>query len=122
MKTRFLLPLLAAAFVARGDNEIGFVEKFALAADREKVLTELVPGTEDYYFYHSLHYQNSKQAAKLTAILDQWRKRFPNSNRRKVIENREALLAYDADPQRTIAFLKDRLKPQFNHVQEARDQ
>src|SRR6188768_1887828 len=72
MKLR-LLTLAALTFVlaARAENEVGFIERFALAADREKVLTELVPGTEDYYFYHSLHYQNSKQAAKLTAILDQ---------------------------------------------------
>jgi hypothetical protein len=121
MKLRCLLPLLAAALVARGDNEIGFVEKFALASDREKVLTELVPGTEDYYFYHALHFQNTKQAAKLTTILDQWKQRVKESPRRKIIENREALLAYDADPQRTLTFLKDFFKLQFNHVQERPD-
>jgi hypothetical protein len=60
MKLRLLLPLvIATASFARGDNEVGFIERFALAADREKVLTELVPGTEDYYFFHALHYQNT---------------------------------------------------------------
>jgi hypothetical protein len=106
----------------RAENEIGYIERFALAADREKVLTELVPGTEDYYFFHALHFQNTKQAPKLASVLDQWRKRFPDSARRKVIENREALLAYDTDPQRTLKFLRDTLNLQFNHVQEARDQ
>jgi len=118
MKLRLLLSLvIATATFARAENEIGFVERFALAPDREKVLTELVPGTEDYYFFHALHFQNSKQPAKLAAILDQWRKRTPNSEKRKVIENREALLAYDADPERTLNFLRDHFQLRFDHVQ-----
>ena len=42
----------------RAENEIGFVEKFALGADREKVLGELIPGSEEFYFFHALHYGN----------------------------------------------------------------
>jgi hypothetical protein len=115
--TSVLLPTLSWA-----ENEIGYIEKFALAADREKVLGELVPGSEDYYFFHALHYQNTRNDAKLADILDQWRKRFPNEvARRRIIENREALLDYDATPQKTIAYLKERLNVQFNHQQEARD-
>jgi hypothetical protein len=121
MQLRLLLPFLAAVHFALGDNEIGFVEKFALAPDREKVLAELVPGTEDYYFYHALHFQNTKQADKLAAILDQWKQRTKESRRRKVIENREALLAYDADPQRTLKFLRDYFRLEFNHVRETPD-
>jgi hypothetical protein len=125
MKLRLLFPLvLATATLVRGDNEIGFIERFALAPDREKVLTELVPGTEDYYFFHALHYQNTRQAAKLASILDSWRKRYPDpsSPQRKIIENREQLLAYDADPKRTLEFLKRFFNLQFNHVQDRRDQ
>ena len=69
MKLRSLiLPLLAFTVAARAENEVGFIERFALAADREKALAELVPGTEDYYFFYSLHYQNSKQAPKLAGM------------------------------------------------------
>ncbi len=108
--------------VSWGENEIGFIEKFALAPDREKVLGELVPGSEDYYFYHALHWQNTRNAAKLADILEQWRKRFPDeSQRRRVIENRAALLDYDASPQRTLTYLKERLGVEFNHQQEVRD-
>ncbi len=108
--------------VSWGENEIGFIEKFALAPDREKVLGELVPGSEDYYFYHALHWQNTRNAAKLADILEQWRKRFPDeSQRRRVIENRAALLDYDASPQKTLAYLKERLGVEFNHQQEVRD-
>ncbi|MEQ1851905.1 MAG: hypothetical protein ABMA01_09975, partial [Chthoniobacteraceae bacterium] len=92
------------------------------AADREKVLGELVPGSEDYYFFHALHYQNTRNAAKLADILAQWKKRFPDeSQRRRVIENRESLLGYDASPQKTVEYLKERLGVQFHHQQEVRD-
>ena len=37
-----------------------------------------------------------------------------------MIENREALLTYDADPKATLQFLRDRLHLQFTHEQEAR--
>ncbi len=104
------------------DNEIGYIEKFALAPDREKVLGELVPGSEEYYFFHALHYQNTRNAEKLADLLAQWTKRFPNeSASRRIILNREALLDYDATPQKTLTYLRDRLNLHFNHQQEARD-
>jgi len=114
--TSLVLPVCSWA-----ENEIGFIEKFALAPDREKVLGELVPGTEDYYFFHALHFQNTRNEAKLADVMEQWKKRFPNSDRRQIIENREAILAYDANPQKTLAFLRERLGLQFNHQQEVRD-
>ena len=40
-------------------QEIGYVETFSLANDRAAALNELVPGTDDYYYYHALHAQNS---------------------------------------------------------------
>ncbi|HEY2572677.1 MAG TPA: hypothetical protein VGH65_01370, partial [Verrucomicrobiaceae bacterium] len=124
MKTRltFLMCLLPAfCLPLRADNEIGFIEKFALAPDRAKVLQELPPGTEEFYFYHALHFQNTRNAAELKRILDEWRRAFPSSSVRDIIDNREALLAYDADPQRTLVFLKDKLHLEFNHQQEVRD-
>src|SRR5437868_2487065 len=102
MNTRrrsFVLPFifaLAALPVFAQDrspeDQVGFVEKFALAKDREAVLSQLIPGSEEFYFYNALHFQNTRQKAKLTAILDQWGKRFPSSAQREMIENREALL------------------------------
>jgi len=63
LATTLVLPVCSWA-----ENEIGFIEKFALAPDRAKVLSELVPGTEDYYFFHALHYQNTRDAAKLALL------------------------------------------------------
>ena len=39
----------ASAAVA---GEIDYVEDFALAPDRTVPLQQLIPGTEEYYFYH----------------------------------------------------------------------
>ena len=96
--------VLGASLQASAENEIGWIEKFALAPDREAVLGQLLPGSEDYYFFHALHYQNTHQAAKLAAIMEGWTKRFPDSQRRRVIENRAALLGYDATPQEDARF------------------
>ena len=43
-------------WVARG-ADIGFIEKFALAPDRQEALKLLIPGTAEYYYYHSLDAQ-----------------------------------------------------------------
>jgi len=126
MKTCQILPILSAlvlaSFRAEAENEVGFIEKFALAPDREAVLGELIPGSEEYYFFHALQFQNTVQKEKLESILAQWAKRFPDSPQRQMMENRAALLGYDSDPQATLNLLRERLHLQFNHQQEARDQ
>src|SRR3954453_1457312 len=82
MKTPLFLAIAAffgLSLFSYADNEIGFAEKFALAQDRESVLSQLIPASEEFYFYHALHYQNTRQKEKLASILDQWSKRFPDS-------------------------------------------
>lgn len=113
-----LFPLTALA-----DHEVGFIERFALAADREKALAELVPGSQDYYFFHALHYQNTRNTARLNEILNQWRERMPGENgRRRIIENREAIISYEKDPQATLKYLIERLGVRHDHQRQVRDQ
>ncbi len=99
-------------------QEIGFIERFALAENRDEVLKELIPGTEDYYFFHALHYQNTTQRAVYDQMIQQWKKRFENSDRRRELENRQALLDYERDPEATLAYLKEVLGLRFNHQRE----
>ena len=60
MKTTTRILSLSMIFllgwVARG-ADIGFIEKFALAPDRQEALKLLIPGTTDYYYFHSLDAQ-----------------------------------------------------------------
>ena len=96
-------------------QEISFWEKFALSEDRDKTLEELVPGSEDYYFFHCLHAQNSKELDKSDSLLKRWIKRHGRTNQVRVIQNRQSLLKYGEDPKQTLDFLKKQLGLDFNH-------
>ena len=54
----------ASLTVTAAAGEVGFIEDFALARDRAASLRQLIPGTEDYYYYHCLHYLNTEQFEK----------------------------------------------------------
>ncbi len=95
--------------------EVGFLEDFALADDREKALEQLIPGTRDYYFYHCLHYQNVGRLDEVDRLLEQWIKRYRRTRRVIEIENRQALLRYGVSPQESLEFIRRRLGISFNH-------
>ncbi|CAN5369521.1 hypothetical protein BH23VER1_BH23VER1_21990 [soil metagenome] len=111
--------LLGAPLDVSGAPEpIGFVETFVLAPDaaaREAALAELVPGTEEYYYFHALHYQHTDQAENLDGLLESWQERNAGSALLKSIRHRRALLGYDDDPAATIAYLRRELNLHFNH-------
>src|SRR5207244_1026909 len=90
-------------------GDIGFVEDFALAKDRAAALKQLIPGTEDYYFYHCLHYQNTAQFDKVEPLIKPWIERFGRTRRLTEIETRQALLTYDKDPKKTLEYLRTHL-------------
>jgi hypothetical protein len=117
MKLRLTLPgLLAAVIATAAAQETSFLEKFALSADRDAVLKELIPGTDDYYYYHALHLQNQGKKEELAVVMKEWADRFQNENpRRREIENRQALINYSTDPEATLAYLRDKLGVAYNH-------
>ena len=98
--------------------DIGFIEDFALAPDRSVPLKQLVPGTEDYYYYHCLHYQNTGDLDRADAMLKTWIGRYTNTSLIREIQNRQALLKYEKSPQASLNFLKSRLGLLFNHRRE----
>ncbi|MFK7850393.1 MAG: hypothetical protein AB8D78_05385 [Akkermansiaceae bacterium] len=117
-----LATFICLTYAASAQQEVGFIEDFALTQDREKALTQLIPGTEDYYYYHALHFQNTEQKAKYSEILTQWAKRFQTSGRRVVIERRQALLDYDKNPKASLEYIRRELGLNFNHQQEGKAQ
>lgn len=119
MKLRLTLPGLLTALLATAltAQETSFLEKFALSADREAVLKELIPGTDDYYYYHALHLQNQGKKAELTKLLKDWEDRFQGSNaRREEIRNRQALFDYSSDPAASLEYLRNKLGIGYNHT------
>jgi len=119
--------LLARPAPAEGDGQpIGYVEDFALAEDRGKALEELVAGTRDYYYYHCLYHQNRGQLEKVADYLEEWAANDDVSeNGWREIKNRQMLLRYKKNPDKTLAYLRDQRNLHFDHERrdagEARD-
>jgi hypothetical protein len=115
--TTFALLTICSASQA---EEIRYVEDFALATDRGEALKQLIPGTEDYYFYNCLHLQHTEQFDKADELLTAWIKRFQYSAKIREIQNRQALFLYDEDPKRALDLIRNRLSLNFNHQCELR--
>ncbi len=96
-------------------SEIGIAEEFALSPNRDETLKQLIPGTDDYYYYNCVHLQNSAQFDKVDALLPQWIQRHGENGRVAEIKNRQALLTFDKNPKKTFDFITWRLGLQFNH-------
>jgi len=105
---------LAAALSAQG-TPIGFAETYALAADRGKVADTLIPGTEDWYYYHCRERLDARDFGTVRKLLGIWIQRHGHTQRVYEIENREALLSFSDNQERTYDFLRQRLGLQWNH-------
>ncbi len=112
----FVLCTLVSSHVMA--TPIGLMERYALAEDREAMLAELIPGSEDYYFYHCLHFQTSGQLERAETILRDWLAEH-KGRETPVISNmldRQRLLTYHDSPQRTIDHLIRRLGVKLDHA------
>ena len=98
--------------------EVGFVEEFALAKDRATALKQLIPGTDDYYYYNCLHYLNTEQFDKIDALTGPWHERHKQTARLTEIQTRHALLTYEKNPEKTLTYIKNRLGLSFHHQKE----
>jgi hypothetical protein len=96
-------------------EEIGYVEDFVLARDRAEALKQLIPGTEEYYYYHCLHYQHTEQFDKADELLATWIKRWKYTAGVHEILNRQALLQYETKPDAALKRIRERLGLNFNH-------
>jgi hypothetical protein len=119
---RFSLLLLGTIFMAVSafgkhsyGGEIGFVEDFALSANRETTLKQLIPGSDDFYYYHALHYLNTEQFDKVEKLLPTWIERHGHNVRVVEIKHRWLLLTYPQQPERTLKYLTEQLGLRFDH-------
>jgi hypothetical protein len=110
------LALLLTALVTA--QEIGFSERYVLADDRQVPLQELVPGSEEHYYWNVLDLQNQGKLPEAEALLAQFTEKYPQSGRREMLFNRQRLLSYNRDGAGTLAYLKRVLGLQFEHQRE----
>jgi len=121
MKKLLALAILCALTAsAASAAEIGFIEQFSLAEDRAVPLKELIPGTDDYYYYQCLHLQNQGKLGEVDKVLAAWKNRHKGhyTARAREIRNRQALLYYEAKPQTAIKLLVQYMNLRFDHQKE----
>ena len=99
-------------------GDVGYIEDFSLARDRMEALKQLIPGTEDYYYYNTLHLLNTEQFEKIPPITKLWYERFKQTQRLTEIQTRHALLTFDKSPEQSLAYLRGRLGLRFDHQKE----
>ncbi len=102
-------------------QEVGFLERFALSSDRRAALSELIPGTEEFFYFYCLHHQNEGQFAEAQAVLEQWRAKIGETARVQQMQARQMLLTYGENPQRSLDYLRDHLGLNLNHAPPSRD-
>jgi hypothetical protein len=106
MRTLLLLSVALLVFVFATEirmyaSEIGFAEDFALSTNRDETLKQLIPGTDDYYYYNCVHLQNTAQFDKIDDLLKKWIQKFGENTRVVEIQNRQALLTFEKNPKKT---------------------
>ena len=128
MSRFFFFTLLATSIINHGmtmpspATEIRFVEDFALTRDREQALDLLVPGSEDYFYFHCLNLQNTERFDEVEQLLKRWVKAHGNTSRVRQIQHRQALLTYEQNPKKTLRYLESYLNLNFSHQREKIDQ
>jgi len=98
-------------------NEIGFVEDYVLARDKDEAIKKLVPGTEEYFYYLCLRDQGAGKLDEVDAVLKRWLAHNKGRRTARIVEmeHRQALLRYRQDPAGTLKYLTDKLKLRFDH-------
>ncbi len=99
-------------------GDIGYVEDFALAKDRSTSLKQLIPGTEDFYYYHALHYLQTEQFEKVEPLTVLWYDRHKQTACLTEIQTRYALLLFEKQPEKSLAYIRGRLNLGFSHQKE----
>ena len=98
--TPLLVVLLVGVQTAKAEP-VSWMERYALSQDREAMLAELIPGSEDYYFYHCLFYQTTGKLERSEAVLAEWLASNNGKESSAIIAmtDRQLLLTYEASPQ-----------------------
>lgn len=100
-------------------REIGFVETFALAQDRGKTLAELIPGSEEFYYYSCLHAEQcGAPRAELERLVAAWIDRHGTTRRVREIQNRLALIHFESEGRAAAEHLRLQLGLDFDHQRE----
>jgi hypothetical protein len=100
--------------------DLDTLEAFALADDRERVLEQLIPGTEDHYHHRCLllgQRGGEGDWEELARLLRAWADKHGRTTRFQQTVDRVALLRWDAEPEESAEHLRRRLGVRHDHQQ-----
>lgn len=114
----FLLAVDCVQTPTASSQTIGWMEEYALSVDRQAKLAELIPGSDDFFFYHCLYYQTSGQLERAEAVLRDWLAEHKGRETAAITAmiDRQRLLTYQTTPQRTIDHFVRRLGIKLDHA------
>lgn len=97
-------------------SDLEFLEAFVWG-DRAAALKELVPSTDDYFFFHCLHHQLAGDRVAFQQTLEQWRAANQGQWNARMIElrRRQRLMDFDRDPEELWSFLRSDQNLRFDH-------
>ena len=123
MKSMLLAVGVVVMVVGVRAQEIGYLETFSLAGDREAALNELVPGTDEYYYFSALQAQNTGDRSRFQNLMGLWLNARHGSLTEggRELMNREMLLDYGHEPKVTLDYLRHELGLSFTHQRKAGD-
>ena len=103
-------------------QEIGFYERFALAENREAALKELIPGTDNYFYYHCLHCQTVGKIAEARGHLDVWIAKVGLNELTQRMQTRQFLLEYNTNSKATLEHLRSNFGINVDHPAPRKDE
>lgn len=106
-----LVVVSARSLTAQQDTNT-YLEEYALAKDREALLDQMTPGSQPYYFFHTLHYQTTGQIEKARAFLSEWGSKddFAEYDDYRTMLIRQALLEYKNKPEESMEVFREYLQ------------
>ena len=94
------------------------LEALAWGDDRARALDQLIPGTEDYYYYRCLHHQHSDELDEVERVLNTWVERHGHTARVERIRHRQAVLSFERSPGASLEYIRDDLHVDLSHQRE----
>lgn len=102
--------------------ELEQLEAFAFGEDRDRAVDQLVPGTDEHFFFRCLLHQHRGELDRVPPLVERWVARLGRTSRVEQIEARQRLLAFDPEhPEATFSALADALGVRFDHQRRSGD-
>ena len=115
LKLILVVAFLLIPVISLRAGEIGFDESFSLSDDRQVPLKQLIPGTEEYYYYNCIQLLNQREFQKVQDLFGQWVNRYGYTEHAQEVQNRDAMLEYEISPDKAKEHLRNKLNLTFAH-------